>query len=109
MSLTISTIKLKGEEKMLEKWTGEVVGTMHIYGISSKELAKRMNIAPQYLSVVLNGKKKPIPVIVNSINSGTSFMNKQPFVRKAANNGGKKAMEAMKKVIETEFEALTKK
>lgn len=56
----------------------------------------------------LNGKKKPIPVIVNSINSGTSFMNKQPFVRKAANNGGKKAMEAMKKVIETEFEALTK-
>lgn len=44
---------------MLEKWTGEVVGTMHIYGISSKELAKRMNIAPQYLSAVLNGKKKP--------------------------------------------------
>ena len=58
---------------------------------------------------VLAGKEVPIPKIVNAINSGTSFMNKQPFVRKAANNGGKKAMEAMKKVIETEFEALTKK
>ena len=57
----------------------------------------------------LAGKTVPIPKIVNAINSGTSFMNKQPFVRKAANNGGKKAMEAMKKVIETEFEALTKK
>lgn len=57
----------------------------------------------------LNGKRKPIPMIVNSINSGTSFMNKQPFVRKAANSGGKKAMEAMKAVIESEFEAMQKK
>ena len=57
----------------------------------------------------LNGKKKPIPLIVNSINSGTSFMQKQPFVRKAANSGGKKSIEAMKKVIETEFEAMSKK
>jgi len=53
----------------------------------------------------LSGKKKPIPVIVNSINSGTSFMQKQPFVRKAANSGGKKAIAAMKNVIESEFEA----
>ena len=58
---------------------------------------------------MLDGKQKPIPVIVNSINSGTSFMQKQPFVRKAANSGGKKAMEAMKTAIETEFEAMTKK
>ena len=27
--------------------------------------------------------KKPVPLIVNSINSGTSFMEKQPFLRKA--------------------------
>lgn len=31
----------------------------------------------------LNGKTKPIPQIANAINSGTSFMNKQPFMRKA--------------------------
>ena len=58
---------------------------------------------------LLKGRTVPIPKIVNSINSGTSFMHKQPFVRKAASGGGKKAMAAMKEVIETEFEAMTKK
>lgn len=56
----------------------------------------------------LNGKQKPIPVIVNAINSGTSFMKKQPFIRKAANNGAPKAMKAMKERIESEFEAMKK-
>ena len=56
----------------------------------------------------LNGKRKPIPQIVNAINSGTSFMNKQPFVRKAANSGAPKAMAAMRESIEKSFEALTK-
>ena len=31
----------------------------------------------------LGGKTKPIPQIANAINSGTSFMQKQPFMRKA--------------------------
>lgn len=56
----------------------------------------------------LNGKQKPIPVIVNAINSGTSFMNKQPFIRKAANSGAPKAMKAMKDRIEGDFEAMKK-
>lgn len=57
----------------------------------------------------LNGKQKPVPLIVNSINSGTSFMKKQPFIRKAANSGGKRAMDAMKAKIESAFENMTKK
>ena len=44
----------------------------------------------------LNGKTKPVPLIVNAINSGTSFMRKQPFIRKAASSGSTKAMTAMK-------------
>ena len=56
----------------------------------------------------LNGKKKPVPLIVNAINSGTSFMNKQPFIRKAANSGSPKAMAAMKAKIESAFEEITK-
>lgn len=32
---------------------------------------------------MMNGKKVPVPLIVNAIHSGTSFMHKQPFVRKA--------------------------
>lgn len=54
----------------------------------------------------LNGKMVPIPKIVNAINSGTSFMNKQPFVRKSANTATPKALEAMRKRIEAEFEAI---
>ena len=57
----------------------------------------------------LKGKMVPIPKIVNAINSGTSFMKKQPFVRKAANSASPKAMEAMRKYIEAEFEAIGRK
>ena len=51
---------------------------------------------------MLAGRHVPIPLIANSINSGTSFMNKQPFVRKAKTAGGKKAVDVMKKSI-TEY------
>ena len=56
----------------------------------------------------LKGKMVPIPKIVNAINSGTSFMKKQPFVRQAAKTATPKALEAMRKYIETEFEAIGK-
>ena len=51
---------------------------------------------------MLAGKRVPIPLIANSINSGTSFMQKQPFVRKAKSAGSKKAVDVMKKSI-TEY------
>ena len=57
---------------------------------------------------MLGDKQKPIPQIVNAINSGTSFMQKQPFVRKAASQGAPKAIRAMKAKIEEAFEAITK-
>ena len=56
----------------------------------------------------LKNKTVPIPQIVNAINSGTSFMVKQPFVRKAAKAGGTKAMQAMRSSIEKDFNAMTK-
>lgn len=56
----------------------------------------------------LNGKMKPVPMIANAINSGTSFMQKQPFVRKAAQSGGQKAIQAMSEVLESEFSAIAK-
>lgn len=52
--------------------------------------------------------QKPLAVIANAINSGTSFMKKQPFVRKAAKSGGPKAMAAMKEFIENELNAVGK-
>lgn len=56
---------------------------------------------------MLNGKRKPVPVIVNAINSGTSFMRKQAFVRNAARKAKDRTERAMTEVIETAFEAIT--
>ena len=56
----------------------------------------------------LAGKMVPIPKIVNAINSGTSFMQKQPFVRKSARTATPKALKAMRDCIEAEFEAIGK-
>lgn len=56
----------------------------------------------------IGGKTKPIPVIVNAINSGTSFMHKQPFVRQASTAGGKKAIAKMTAFIENAFEEMQK-
>ena len=56
----------------------------------------------------INGKTKPVPLIVNAINSGTSFMHKQPFVRRAAKSGGAKAMAAISKAIEDAYEDMNK-
>ena len=47
----------------------------------------------------LKGKTVPIPLIANAINSGTSFMQKQPFMRKALSK--RRAAEAK---IEQELE-----
>lgn len=56
----------------------------------------------------LSGKMVPIPAIVNAINSGTSFMRKQPFVRKAAGTASNRVLEEMRKSIEEEFAAIGK-
>ena len=57
----------------------------------------------------LDGKTRPIPVIVNSINSGTSFMKKQPFIRKGANTNAQKAMTAMSEKIENALNEIINK
>ena len=52
----------------------------------------------------VNGKRKPIPQIANAINSGTSFMNKQPFFRKAVSQNAGKALGVMDKKIREKIE-----
>ena len=51
-------------------------------------------------------RAKPIPVIANAINSGTSFMQKQPFMRRAVTKGKPKAEEAIIRTAESLFEAI---
>ena len=50
------------------------------------------------------GRRKPIPVIANAINSGTSFMDKQPFFRQAVSGSESAAVTAMEKRMKEEIE-----
>lgn len=54
------------------------------------------------------GKTKPVMLIARAINSGTSFMKKQPIFRRAASKGRKAAEEAMRKTAEERIEQITK-
>lgn len=40
---------------MPAQWTGEIVGKLHTYGITAKQLAATVGWNPKYLSAVLNG------------------------------------------------------
>lgn len=44
---------------MPEKWTGEVVGALHVHNKTCLELAKKMGINDKYLSTILNGRRNP--------------------------------------------------
>lgn len=44
---------------MPAKWTADLLGDMHLAGITAKQLAKEVGWNPKYLSVVLNGHKEP--------------------------------------------------
>lgn len=57
-----------------------------------------------YVSIA--GKQKPVALIANSINHGTSFMKKQPYFRKAQSQS--KAVEIIKSEIEKELDNLLK-
>lgn len=52
----------------------------------------------------LVGSVVPVPLIANAIESGTSFMQKQPFMRKAINSSKPKAVSKMNQVIDSTLE-----
>ena len=56
--------------------------------------------------VEIAGRIKPVPLIANAINSGTSFMKKQPFFRKAVSSGTKKATDAIVRTAEAKIEEI---
>lgn len=52
--------------------------------------------------------QKPVGVIANAINSGTSFMKKQPFFRKGVSAGTPRAESAIKTAVEKMFNQIIK-
>ena len=44
---------------MPEKWTGDVIGIMHVNRISFQQVADKLGWNVKYLSAVMNGKRSP--------------------------------------------------
>lgn len=44
---------------MVEPWTGEVVGIMHVNRIKQSQVADKMGVTNDWVSMILNGKKSP--------------------------------------------------
>lgn len=44
---------------MNEKWTGVLVGKMHNERVTYDELAAEMDVTKSYISMILNGSRKP--------------------------------------------------
>lgn len=44
---------------MPEKWTGDLIGRMHNERVTLEELGKEMGIKKSYVSMILNGTRKP--------------------------------------------------
>lgn len=44
---------------MIEKWTGRLIGKMHNNGVSMADLATELGVTKAYISMILNGARKP--------------------------------------------------
>lgn len=44
---------------MPAQWTADIVGKMHLHGITAIELSNQLDYNPKYVSAVLNGRREP--------------------------------------------------
>lgn len=44
---------------MNEKWTGTLIGKMHNERVTYQDLADEMSVTKSYISMILNGSRKP--------------------------------------------------
>ena len=51
--------KERGDFCMTAQWTGKLLGKMHTYGITAKQLAAQLDYHPKYVSAVMNSHKEP--------------------------------------------------
>ena len=47
---------------MPEKWTGALIGKMHNERITYEQLGKKLGLTKSYISMVLNGSRKPFGI-----------------------------------------------
>lgn len=92
---------------------GKRTDKRYIYPYERAVLAEAMGIAPIKDEETVNtkigfdgyyqnkkGDKKPIPLLANSVNAGTSFLYKQPFISKTERTCRDKAVKSMTNKVE---------
>ena len=75
---------------------------------TGEEVNTIVGINPRSGYADVNGKQKPVPLIARSINSGTSFMKKQPVIRKAVTQNREAVEQAITAKAEKMFSEITK-
>ena len=78
----------------------------HAKSGNSRAKYKESNGRMVHASMGTGQSMKPVPLIVNSINSGTSFMSKQPFLRRAFSQSSREAAAVIENGIKTRLDAL---
>lgn len=68
---------------MVEKWTGRLIGKMHNERITYAELAEEMGVNKSYISMLLNGRRKP-PNIQKRMEDAVDAI----IARRASKRGG---------------------
>ena len=79
----------------------------HARARNSRTLYKQKNGRMVHASQGAGASMKPVPLLVNAINSGTSFMEKQPFLRKAFSQNKNAALAAIEAGIKSREDELS--
>lgn len=45
---------------MKEKWTGDLIGKMHVYDVTYDDLASELGWVKGYIGMILNGQRNPM-------------------------------------------------
>lgn len=66
---------------MPESWTGNLIGDMHNKGITYEELAAEMGVTKSYISMILNGRRKPDGICERMANAVAVIANRKSAER----------------------------
>lgn len=62
---------------MMEKWTGTLVGKMHNERVTYQDIADEMSVTKAYISMILNGSRKPKGIKARMEEAFTSILEKR--------------------------------
>lgn len=71
---------------MPEKWTGRLIGDMHNNRITYDDLAAEMGVTKSYISMILNGARKPAGIKERMDAAYQSILEKRKQGKEAIDN-----------------------